>query len=105
MKMRKTHSGIALLVLVFGAGTSIAEAPLNTRSYQCQELKALVAQRDRVVLKGFLGSQSTVYASASSCHYEHETPFKSAWKTKDVLSCVVGYRCRSRLGVDGFGDD
>jgi hypothetical protein len=96
----------ALFSLV--GGNSIAEAPINARSYQCQELKQLVADKGRVYLKGILGTKSSVYASPGSCNEIHEVAVRSAWRTKDVFSCVVGYRCLPRIDLEnrlGFGSD
>lgn len=107
MRIRALQS-IALAAVFFASSNSIAEVPLKSRSFQCQELKQLVAEKERVYLKGFLGSKSSVYASASSCNYLHEVAVKSAWRTKDKFSCVVGYRCLARVDLEdrfGYGSD
>jgi len=93
---------IVIATLLLGAGSDVlAETPLKARGYQCQKLKQLVADKERIYLKGLLGSKSSVHASASSCHYLHEVAIKSAWRTKDVRSCVVGYRCLSVFQIRG----
>jgi len=89
---------LATTALVTG-GNAFAQKALASKAYQCQELRQLVAEKERVYLKGLLGSKSTVYASASSCNYIHELAYKSAWRTSDVRSCVVGYRCISKFST------
>jgi len=82
MRIRTLQSVALAALFSLVGGNSIAEAPINARSYQCQELKQLVADKGRVVI--------------------------SAWRTKDVFSCVVGYRCLPRIDLEnrlGFGSD
>jgi len=105
MRIRSAYSIVIATLLLVTSGHSLAETPLRSRDYQCEELRQLVADKGRVYLRGFLGSKSSVYSSAESCDYLHEVAIKSAWRTKDVRSCVVGYRCLSRLDLEGkFGD-
>jgi len=104
MRIRTANSILLAALLSISAGYSQADVPLKSKAYECEELQRLVADKERVYLKGIFGSKSSVYASSSSCHYLHEVPIKSAWKTKDVFSCVVGYRCLSRVDLeDSFG--
>lgn len=103
MSTRSASLTAAILLLSFTAGTSIAEAPISSRSYQCQELRDLVAERKRVVLRGFLGTSRSVYASPASCDNVVEKAVKSSWRTKNVFSCLVGYTCNSAVGLEGFG--
>jgi len=103
MNMRSTSLAAAILLLSFTAGTSIAESPINTRSYQCQELIDLVAERKKVVLRGFLGTSRSVHASPASCENVVQKAVKSSWRTKNVFSCAVGYTCNSAVGLEGFG--
>lgn len=93
---------LASSLLLAASGVTKAEVPLKSKAYQCAELKQLVVEKERVYLQGFLGSKSVVYSSASSCNYFHEIPKSSAWRTKDVFSCVVGYRCLSRVFQESF---
>ena len=76
---------------VFETGGS--RTGVDSRDYRCQELQDLAASQGKVFLRGFLGASSLVHASAQSCHSFVEQPVISAWRTKDVFSCVVGYRC------------
>lgn len=108
MRIRTLQSVALAALFALAGGNSIAEVPLNARSFQCEELKQLVAEKGRVYLRGILGTKSSVYASASSCNDIHEVAVKSAWRTKDVFSCVVGYRCLDRVDLEdsfGFGGD
>ncbi len=100
MRIRTANSLLLASLLIAASGTSVAEVPLKARAYQCQELRDLVTEKERVYLKGFLGSKSSVYSSASSCSELHEVAVKSAWRTSDVFSCVIGYRCLPRVDID-----
>ena len=93
---------LASSMLIAASGVTATEAPLKARTYQCADLKQLVVDKDRVYLKGFLGTKSVVYSSASSCNSAHQIPVSSAWRTRDVFSCVVGYRCLSRVFEEDF---
>ena len=73
---------------------------IQSRDYQCQELKDLIDEQEQLFLRGVLGSSSIVFASADSCHSILERPIASAWKTRDVFSCVVGYRCMDNNTLD-----
>ena len=83
---------------VFETGGS--RTGINTRDYQCRELQDLADEQGKVFLRGFLGASSLVYASAGSCQSFVERPVVSAWRTKDVFSCVVGYRCARTDTID-----
>jgi hypothetical protein len=105
MLIRNVTAAVLAAATLVTVGNAFAETALASKAYQCQELRQLVADRERVYLKGFLGLKSSVYAEASSCHYLHEIPLKSAWRTSDVRSCVVGYRCISRYERVFLGND
>ena len=102
--MRAKTASLLLASSLFVAASSVttAEEALKARTYQCKDLKQLVIDKDRVYLKGFLGTKSVVYSSASSCNSSHQIPVSSAWRTRDVFSCVVGYRCLSRVFEEDF---
>ncbi len=82
--------------------TGGSRSGIHPKDYQCQELKDLIDEQEKLFLRGVLGSSSLVFASADSCHSIIETPLASSWKTRDVFSCVVGYRC---LNKSSFGND
>lgn len=105
MHIRNVTAAVLAAATLITGGHAFAETALSSKAYQCQELRQLVADRERVFLKGFLGTKSSVYADASSCHYLHEIAMKSAWRTSDVRSCVVGYRCMSRYSRVFLGND
>lgn len=70
--------------------------------FECFELKQLVEERQQIFLQGFLGTQSSVFASANSCNPAFEDAVASAWRTKDDFACVVGFRC---VDNNAFGRD
>lgn len=101
----KLPVAIATAVLLFSActiQTGGSRTGIHPKDYQCQELKELINEQEKLFLRGALGSSSLVFASADSCHSIIETPLASSWKTRDVFSCVVGYRCLSK---SSFGND
>lgn len=100
---RAALTGVVITLTAAACATTSGDA-VNARSYQCNDLKQLVAERQQVVLTGFLGTSSSVYASADSCDTILEKSFPSAWRTSDVFSCVVGYRCEEIIGKESsFG--
>ena len=108
MSVKSANSSLALVLMALLCSSCLAKSAgslsaTDSRNYTCRELKDLVAERDQLYLSGFLGSKASVYASASSCDFQLERPIASAWRTKDEFSCVVGYRCREVIGLDGFG--
>ena len=104
MRIRTTNSLVLASLLMFASSNGMAEVPIKAKAYQCQELQQLVTEKERLYLKGFLWTKSVVYSSASSCNVLHETALKSVWPTKDVFSCVVGYRCLPRLDLENNSD-
>ena len=83
---------------VFETGGS--RTALNSKDYQCRELQDLADEQGQVFLRGFLGASSLVHASEKSCASFVERPVVSAWRTKDVFSCVVGFRCAQTDTLD-----
>lgn len=102
MHARTASLLLASSLLFAASGVTAAGEPIKAKTYQCEDLKQLVADKDRVYLKGFLGTKSVVYSSASSCNSSHQIPVSSAWRTRDVFHCVVGYRCLSRVFEEDF---
>ena len=109
MSVRSANSTVAIVLMALLCSACVAKSSnsltaTDSRSYGCQELKQLVAERQQVYLRGFLGSKASVYATESSCDSILEKPVASAWRTKDVFSCVVGFRCQEVIGLEGgFG--
>ena len=89
--------GSACAIQTGGSRTGV-----QSKDYECKELKELIDVQEKLFIRGFLGSSSLVFASADSCHPILEVPLSSSWNTKDVFSCVVGYRC---LNNDTLDDD
>ena len=107
MNIRSAKTSVAIVLSIVFCSACIIEtggsrAGTDSRRFQCQELTELVASQEKMYLRGVFGSGSLVYASADSCHSLLERPIASAWKTKDVFSCVVGFRC---LNNDTFESD
>ena len=84
---------VAILCSACVAKSSTSVSGIDSRSFQCHELKQLVAEREQVHLRGILGSSSSVFASSDACNIISERPVPSAWRTSDQFSCVVGFRC------------
>ena len=84
---------VAILCSACVAKSSTSVSGLDSKTFQCHELKQLVAEREQVHLRGILGSSSSVFASSDACNIVSERPVPSAWRTRDQFSCVVGFRC------------
>ena len=103
MSNRTVKSTIAVLFLSLVAGASIAAGAVRSKDFTCQELRTLVVEREKVKLKGFLGTRITVHSEARGCDIVHEVPFPSSWRAKDHFSCVVGFRCERRIDLEDTG--
>jgi len=104
MSVRSAGLALAIASMALSSGSCAFQSPgsLNTtdsRSYQCEELKNVIAEQDKIYLSGFLGTRSVVFASPESCTSAFKRPTPSAWRTQDVFSCVVGYRCIDNASV------
>ena len=88
----KTAKTIVLIIMLTVGGYSSANNALNARGFTCQELQQIIVEREKVSLRGFLGSRNTVHATAAGCS-RYRRPTWTAWRTKDRLSCPVGYLC------------
>jgi len=103
MSKNIVKSTIAVLLLSCAASASIAAGAIRTKDFSCQELRSIIVERESVLLKGLLGSRITVHSKASGCDIFHQVPLKSAWRSKDRFSCVVGYRCQKRIDLEDTG--
>ncbi len=109
MSVRSANQTLAIIFMALLCSACIAKSSslnsvsgLDTKSYHCHELKQLVADREQVHLRGFLGSTSSVFASSDACNIILERPALSVWRTIDEFSCVAGFRCidNNRQGTD-----
>jgi len=104
MKNVRVTGGLLVMSVVLSAcfAKSSGPAAINSKEYRCEELRALVTERQAVKLRGFLGTQGSVYASAKSCDVITEEALPSSWRTKDVFACLVGFRCQDIIGKEDF---
>lgn len=84
---------VAILCSACVAKSLTSASGIDSKTFQCHELKQLVAERQQVNFRGILGSSSSVFASSDACNIVTERPVPSAWRTSDQFSCVVGFRC------------
>ena len=88
----KTFKITAFISMLALGGYTNAENALNAKNYTCHDLQQLIIEKERVVLRGFLGSTNPVFASRESCG-RYKKPLWTAWRTQDRFSCPVGFRC------------
>ena len=104
IKNVRAVGGLLAMSVVLSAcfAKSSGSVAINSKEYRCEELRALVTERQAVKLRGFLGTQSSVYASARSCDVITEEALPSSWRTKDRFACLAGFRCQDILGKEEF---
>lgn len=98
MSVRSTGLAVVVASMALSSGSCAFQTAgtldaVDSRSYQCEDLKQVVAEQGKAYLTGILGTRSVVVASTESCDTKFTIPVASAWRTRDVFSCVVGYRC------------
>jgi len=102
MITREFRIAVVLAVTALAIKACATSGGIQADTYACNDLQQLVAEQQQVTLSGFLGTVS-VYASANSCDSILDRPIPVAWRTTDVFSCVVGYRCEEVIGKEGPG--
>ena len=66
---------------------------VNTKDYDCAELRQLIQSNGSLTINSFLGS-TVAYANPRSCRGVFQRPLGSVWRTSDKTFCRAGFTCQ-----------